>query len=750
MAKRKAETTIGTRSQPTRTSKRLKGLNAESKDEAAEVAIKNERDTPLLFNHSRVADDEKTSKQSTKSKSTRAKNERDAFPVPEVPLIEDEKKPRAINKRKKARGSRRGILQEMPNMPVDILVEIFAYLGPQDMLSLSRSTRDFRAFLFDRSTAPFWKAARRNVGDLPAIPDDMSEPAFAHLFFDKFCHNCLKPNAGEMYWILLGRFCRACLKDATTNVDNTHYMEMEIKGRKDKTIVHIPVPSVNCHNPRYGLLGYRTLSSEWESTLKRWNNVQGDESLEQAFIEQERTRCDQREKNAELWAAWEERRKLDYEQQLAGYRFDRLRNVLRILEESGWGPEVVYMGQVTDRHPLFDLPFIRLSRPWGPQSWVKVQVDVIAVVQKMREERLVKERKECFHIRRKHLQSFIKRLSKSFGIVSPHEREFVEFPEIRDLINAPADQIVTQGDFDALKFVIRNHMTVWRKNTQQKILKEFCKQADIDIPDYAAAEKLALFNAATCSSAMCGKNILPAEMFAHDCFHSQAGSTARLRFLRQGLDTTEYSRWLDTMLHSSPWVPAMHFRVQRVKKVLELCGKDPLTTTAEALDRSDVRFCCNACINGKDCYSDGPFRGSQLIFTWRSLIQHDKHVYEEKGHVEDYALVHPEDAKQVASLEVTAIEKSKQRINLWYCNLCPKKRWCSTHKNVVEHLAKMHNVTQPLEEHLSQDSSAYSSYPGVYLIQKGVFLKTVHRDAWVALREGNAVVGQIHSPVLPS
>ena len=71
------------------------------------------------------------------------------------------------------------------------------YLMPFDLLNLSRTTKAFRLFLMNRSAAPVWKAARRNVAGLPDCPVHLNEPAYANLAFDSGCHVsktfCLKP-----------------------------------------------------------------------------------------------------------------------------------------------------------------------------------------------------------------------------------------------------------------------------------------------------------------------------------------------------------------------------------------------------------------------------------------------------------------------------------------------------------------------------------------------------------------------------
>ena len=69
-----------------------------------------------------------------------------------------------------------------------LLLQIFGHMHPRDLLSLARTTKDFRTFLMSRDAAPFWKAARQQVEDLPECPEHLSEPAYANLVFFSHCH----------------------------------------------------------------------------------------------------------------------------------------------------------------------------------------------------------------------------------------------------------------------------------------------------------------------------------------------------------------------------------------------------------------------------------------------------------------------------------------------------------------------------------------------------------------------------------
>jgi hypothetical protein len=65
--------------------------------------------------------------------------------------------------------------------------QVVSHLLPIDLLQLARASRYFRSSLLSKTSKHIWVAARRNVPGLPDCPDDIPEPAYAHLLFDKFC-----------------------------------------------------------------------------------------------------------------------------------------------------------------------------------------------------------------------------------------------------------------------------------------------------------------------------------------------------------------------------------------------------------------------------------------------------------------------------------------------------------------------------------------------------------------------------------
>ncbi|KAJ2929226.1 hypothetical protein H1R20_g7863, partial [Candolleomyces eurysporus] len=91
----------------------------------------------------------------------------------------------------KVRG-RRGQLKLVVEMPCDILLEIFQYLPPADLLCLAKASKSLRALLLDRSAAyALWKSAFDSLNPAPPpCPDDLSLPQYANLLFTRTCHYC--------------------------------------------------------------------------------------------------------------------------------------------------------------------------------------------------------------------------------------------------------------------------------------------------------------------------------------------------------------------------------------------------------------------------------------------------------------------------------------------------------------------------------------------------------------------------------
>ncbi|KAJ7109224.1 hypothetical protein C8R44DRAFT_986255 [Mycena epipterygia] len=131
---------------------------------------------------------------------------------PKGKRVTKSKKPAASTKRKG-----RGSLKNTPELPMDILYEIFSHMEPGGLLNFARTTKKIRSILMSSDSSFIWRAARKNVTGTPAPdpPDDMSEPAWANLLYtpQKQCFECVRTNIEYIDFAFRRRLCLPCRKD---------------------------------------------------------------------------------------------------------------------------------------------------------------------------------------------------------------------------------------------------------------------------------------------------------------------------------------------------------------------------------------------------------------------------------------------------------------------------------------------------------------------------------------------------------
>ncbi|KZV73184.1 hypothetical protein PENSPDRAFT_733025 [Peniophora sp. CONT] len=123
----------------------------------------------------------------------------------------------ALTKAPSKRLRKQGRLSVLPTLPMDVLYEIFAHIGPADLLHLARTTKSFRGILISRQSAFLWRSvldAGSDEARYPPRPEDMSEPAWTNLLFGGGkCAMCGSQTSKEILWAIRKRLCKACQSD---------------------------------------------------------------------------------------------------------------------------------------------------------------------------------------------------------------------------------------------------------------------------------------------------------------------------------------------------------------------------------------------------------------------------------------------------------------------------------------------------------------------------------------------------------
>ncbi|KAF5376000.1 hypothetical protein D9757_008818 [Collybiopsis confluens] len=136
--------------------------------------------------------------------------------------LKEEKKSDTPKEIAKGRRGLRGKLEKINTLPLDIVLEIYSHLDPLDVLRLFRTSKDIRSFLMTRTNAIVWRKARSNVPDLPPLPLDLSEPQYASLAFESYCHICLRKPCENVFWQCRVRCCTRCFSTAFSSRPNLH------------------------------------------------------------------------------------------------------------------------------------------------------------------------------------------------------------------------------------------------------------------------------------------------------------------------------------------------------------------------------------------------------------------------------------------------------------------------------------------------------------------------------------------------
>ncbi|RPD66422.1 hypothetical protein L226DRAFT_479062 [Lentinus tigrinus ALCF2SS1-7] len=254
---------------------------------------------------------------------------------------------------------KRKSLSMLPDMPLDILYEVFTHLRPYDLLHLARTTKTLRKLLMTRSSSTIWRRARENVPQLPECPKDMSEPAYANLLFDPHCHFCLTPRTMKPMWACRVRCCKSCFKDQFVNL-GVVFRSMTPRYDAIRPAAMLPAEVVN--DQLYFLKRDLDKLLEYLATL---NDNQ--EALK--AVEAERMQAiEEQEEFAELLEAWhtsdKRRRRLEKEE-LVARRQDQILERLRLCGFDELDYMTPELRRSFEEHPLVKQPKELTDRIWN-------------------------------------------------------------------------------------------------------------------------------------------------------------------------------------------------------------------------------------------------------------------------------------------------------------------------------------------------------------------------------------------------
>ncbi|EPT04642.1 hypothetical protein FOMPIDRAFT_38816, partial [Fomitopsis schrenkii] len=146
----------------------------------------------------------------------------------------------------------------------------------------------------------------------------------------------------------------------------------------------------------------------------------------------------------ELCRVWAKQRLNNRRAELDDMRQQRLLAAISKLRELGWGSE---LDRIAARkyEPLRQHSQLRLAKPLTDRAWLKIQNDVVACMEKIRNDRLRGGRRVVLGARLRTLQSVVSaaRTAPPMRTITdeykPGVHDLAIMPEVRELIDASDD-----------------------------------------------------------------------------------------------------------------------------------------------------------------------------------------------------------------------------------------------------------------------------------------------------------------------
>lgn len=695
--------------------------------------------------------------------------------IPADTSLEDPATPEPATKTAVAKATkprrRRGKLSCLTEMPLDVVIEVVMHLNPGDLLSLSRTTRNFREFLMRKSSAFLWKAARDNLEDYPPCPEDINEPALASFLYTNYCSNCLKPNVKWIYWDLRARYCKVCAEDLDKLLQKDVYLRDVLPGAPPEGmnvyghIVHSYIP--------YHYLEYKHRPSYWGTAGSYFYRQQDVEQLQNALkerpeqckavLEEYRLKMRRIRECIDKMKTWHTHKLKARENELKCIRADRCEEIIARLYDLGWEEELRRITSSKKALEAFkDIPCVKEPRPLTERTWANIEETLEQWLEDTREKYINEERLRVNDERLRVLDRALTTICpRRPGEPSPADIA-LGIPEVRDVIERSPRETVEESDFDFLHDVLPSFRAQWRRDAEAYLGGLVRKQAG-KIPE--DVDPLSLAVATTFRCKLCHDIETYPELLSHTCpehgfkpedIAKEEDLYRRVVLRLFGKDDDYHA--IREIIHWDPDLFGFSAEVGVMKRIVEMFGLDFRLATKADMDASPRRVVC------KTCSDPGSVEAMDWVRTYIHITRYDdrgatkqltKKEYmkwvaagrDQYRSLGCYLVFLPDDLGEAARLLEHACDKEAV-LSLeacdWACARCPLVGdhadcwtcpWNRCHGNrasVEQHLKEAHDIQTPdpdRDYYHSWDAPAYRiERPRVHLISEA--LRESERTDW--------------------
>lgn len=544
----------------------------------------------------------------------------------------------------KVRG-RRGHLKLMTEMPLDILLEIFSYLQPMDLLHLARATKALRAILMQRSgAASVWKSAFTNATPAPpSCPSDLNLPQYANLLYGRHCQFCSSIYGSLVDWCNRIRTCSSCIsskyQSGTLDGDNvvrsaeliTNGWMVRIAGRHSTVF----------------------LKQDYDHNLQTLRSLS--DTAASAFIV-DRTRLKAaRRQHLNAYVRWESQLKREHQDDLHKVRTDRREAIVQKLRELGYGIEVdrLYWRQIRD------LPGVNASKPLTERVWENLRTDLIYILEAMREQRLHEDRSAVVSkhlaILRELVDKYTKKQPKPAVVPRAVDLALME-PFRSAVFNTEATKESRLTELSKLENQIQPLVVSWQDSANEFLagLLPSTKRSGKRKLDTSQLKLAAIFF--RCH--WCTEPISYPRVLVHNCLMK---TRSRSNGDEDSEDETEDEKLL-ALVPSWVGMPWNHDKEQVTfdeeawkcaRGVIVACGEDPDTVTASQMDDKDQRVECLQC-------RTQTASGKRLVMKWRIAILHEIEKHWEETSRKGWSLLGDDDVQKAKVQEAKNMSRCRE------------------------------------------------------------------------------------------
>ncbi|KAJ7610836.1 hypothetical protein FB45DRAFT_844247 [Roridomyces roridus] len=616
------------------------------------------------------------------------------------------------NETKPAKG-KAAKLSLLPTLPLDVLFEIFGILKPTDLLTLSRTTKDFRRLLLHKSAVSIWKTSLRQIS-VPACPPDMSEPSWVNLLFSPFCHgpDC-SHRSQKVDWLLRIRLCDKCAR--------TSDMLRPDRDVEKDVLECIPVSST------FRVLGHKGPCC-LDKDVQHFTEILESEKDKEAFIEERKDALEARKSHAKACTSWIESMKSEREDELSEIRSQRRSDIFDKLEELGFIEELEYLegldGRWDIRPPLVlfnDHADMKISKPLTERNWKNMQQRVVQYMNGVRDHMHAADRLDIVRQREEVAISAWVQFRMRFPAerLLPSGSDVLSWPEVKAITELhsciphrykdddfsrmhPGPAPIFPSSFTQIFEDMAGFLSRWEESRVHDLavsngvgsLLSIWGSSPQDIKDLQLA---------TCVFACEDPQNIHHRMSHYDGFYpcmwypeflhhpcNTVGKPVEDKDVpsNPALKAPDDFPWV----HRKEWnMHSMFFdekASRATKKVIAACGLNADYTTVENMDERDPWLICLKCSYGAKC--DGQ-RGRRVM-PWRNAVQHTMLKHWGDASV-TWEKVNDESVREARKLSAA---KSVTPTNGWRCAHCrdsaKERKGRDTEQAIKLHIRDKHKI----------------------------------------------------------